>query len=82
MNRGRLVLRLALIAVAAGVFFVRGGTRNPAMTKGFVAALVLALIVVAVRAALEASKKKKLEQERSLTADNQKVELFTKPKDF
>jgi hypothetical protein len=82
MNRGRLILRLALIAVAAGIFFFRGGQHNPDFMKGFIAAMALALVIVVVRAVLEAKKRKQAEQAKTVSADTNKVELFSKPKDF
>ena len=82
MDRNRLILRLALIAIAAGIFFVRGGQHKPDFMYGFIAALALAFVFTIVRAAMESSKKKKAEQDQQLAAEGKKVDLFTKPKDF
>jgi len=40
------------------------------------------LIAMGIRMAWEASKRKKLEQEKQLACDGRNVDLFTKPKDF
>jgi len=82
MNRNRLILRLALIAVAAGIFFIRGGQHKPDFMYGFIAALAVAAIVVIVRTVMESSKRKKMEQDQQLASQGKKVDLFTKPKDF
>jgi cadmium resistance protein CadD (predicted permease) len=82
MNRNRLILRLALIAVAAGIFFVRGGQHKPDFMYGFIGALAVALVVVGIRAAMESKQRKKTEQDQQLAAEGKKVDLFTKPKDF
>ena len=82
MDRNRLILRLVLIAVAAAIFFVRGGQHKPEFMRGFIGALALALVFVIVRALVESSKRKKLEQERQLAEQGKTVDLFTKPKDY
>ncbi|HEY4930391.1 MAG TPA: hypothetical protein VII23_02380 [Terriglobales bacterium] len=82
MDRNRLVLRLGIIAVAVVIFFARGGQHSPQMVKGFSFALVFVLIAMGIRMTWEASKRKKLEQEKQLAFDGKDVELFTKPKDF
>ena len=81
MNRNRLILRLALIAVAAGIFFIRGGQHKPDFMKGFIAALALGLLIVVIRAVMESKQKKKAEEAQQLASEGKKVELFTKPKD-
>ncbi len=81
MNRNRLVLRLVLIAVAAVIFFVRGGQNKPDFMKGFIAALALALVIVIIRAVLESKQSKKAAEAQRIAAEGKKVELFTKPKD-
>jgi len=73
---------LALIAVAVGIFFSRGGQHNPAMVKGFVVAIAFAVVVVIVRVVMESKKAKQVERDKQLSADGKKVDLFTKPKDF
>ena len=82
MNRNRLIIRLVLIAVAAVIFFVRGGQHKPDFMYGFIGALALALVIVVIRTVMESSKQKKMEQDRQLAAEGKKVDLFTKPKDF
>ena len=82
MDRNRLILRLAIIAVAVGVFLSRGGLHKPDAMLGFFAALGLALVVVIVRAVMESKKKQQAERDRQAIAEGKKVDLFTKPKDF
>ena len=76
-----MALRLVLIAVAVVIFFARGGQHNPQMTKGFVGALAFAILIVVVRAVMESKKRTQLEEDKQLAGSN-KVDLFTKPKDF
>ena len=80
MDRGRLALRLALIAVAAAIFFSRGGQHNRQFLYGFGAALAFALVVTIIRTVMDAKRKKAAESLPS--RENKSVELFTKPKDF
>jgi hypothetical protein len=71
-----------MIILLIAIFFARGGQHNPQMVKTFGIALVLVLVMFGVRFAFEASKRKKVEQDKQLAADNKKPELFTKPRDF
>ena len=82
MNRTRLALRLALIAVAVLIFFSRGGQHNPAMVKGFIVALAFAVVVVVARVVMESKKAKQMERDKQSATAGRKVDLFTKPKDF
>ena len=81
MDRNRLILRLVLIAVVIGVFWVRRGHYSPKMVTGLAVALAFALTFTVVRAVLESKKQKQLEQDKQLAAKSKNVELFTKPKD-
>ena len=82
MNRNRLAIRLALIAVVIGVVIYRGQYRNRQMLLGFGSAIALVLVVTIVRAVMESSQKKRLEEQKQLSAQSSSVDLFTKPKDF
>ncbi len=82
MNRNRLILRLALIAIAVAIFFARGGQHKPEFMKAFLAALGLAVVIVIVRAVIESKQRKKAQEAQQLAADGKKVDLFTKPKEF
>ncbi len=82
MSRNRLLLRLVLIIALVVVFFVRGGQHNPRMLKTFAIAIGAAVVLIAVRMAFEASRRKKAEQDRQLTSGDKNAELFSKPKDF
>jgi drug/metabolite transporter (DMT)-like permease len=81
MDRGRLALRLALIAVAAMIFFTRGGQHNPQFMWGFGAALAFALAVTVVRTVIDSKRKKAAQAPRS-SSETKSVDLFTKPRDF
>ena len=82
MNRNRLILRIGLIVVAVAIFFARGGQNKPDFMKGFFAALGVAVVIIVVRSVRESKQRKKAEESKQVAADGQKVDLFTKPKDF
>ena len=82
MNRNRLALRLALIAIMIVIFFARGYQHNPQFVKGFGLALAFAAIVTIFRAVMESKQRKNQEEAKQLAAGSKNVDLFTKPKDF
>ena len=54
----------------------------PQMLKTFAIAMLAAVLLIGIRLAYEASKRKKAEQDKQLTAGSKDIDLFTKPKDF
>ena len=81
MNRNRLAIRLALIAVVVVIFIVRRDRMSSDFAKGFIFALAFAVIVTIARAVMESKKRKQLEKDQQAASEGKKVELFSKPKD-
>ena len=82
MNRTRLAIRLVLIVAVVVIFIARRDHISPSFAKGFLFALAFAVVMTIVRAVVESRKQTELKQAQQASSDGEKVDLFTKPKDF
>ena len=70
------------MAVASALLFYRGMQRHDNFLKGLGAALAAGAVIAVVRLAMEINKKKRMAPQTATKTESDKVELFTKPKDF